>query len=180
MGKGNAIITAIIVLALLAVVLLIKLRNDRKRKSNIDASFHRETDYIKANQGQQNKNSNLFGIPAWVLALLTMFLAFGVLMIVGEIVLAVFKISESDAGDLVFYLLYNLIIAGGCFIICKHNPRSIWYVPVICNIAGILSAIIEPNFWTGALWMVICGGWVLSVIASIAGVKSGSKKTSLT
>ena len=122
------------------------------------------------------RKSFLTGIPSWGLALLTMFLAFVVLMIVGDILTAIFKIPESDIGDLVFYILYNLIIAGGCFYICRHNPRSIWYVPLLCNIIGIMSAIIESNFWISSLWIVICSGWVLSIIASLIGARLGSRK----
>jgi uncharacterized membrane protein YvlD (DUF360 family) len=40
---------------------------------------------------------------------------------------------------------------------------------------GIISAIIEPNFWISSLWMFICGGWVLSIIASIIGYYIGRK-----
>jgi hypothetical protein len=50
-------------------------------------------------------------------------------------------------------------------------------VPVLCNIIGIFSAIIEPNFWISSLWIVICSGWALSIIASITGVLIGRKKT---
>ena len=122
------------------------------------------------------RKSFLTGIPSWGLALLTMFLAFVVLMVVGDILTAIFKIPESDIGDLVFYILYNLIIAGGCFYICWQNPKSVWYVPVLCNIIGIISAIVEPNFWISSLWVVICSGWLLSIISSIAGARSGRKK----
>jgi FtsH-binding integral membrane protein len=122
------------------------------------------------------RKSFLTGVPSWGLALLTMFLAFVVLMVVGDILSAIFKIPESDIGDLVFYILYNLIIAGGCFYICWQNPKSVWYVPVLCNIIGIISAIIEPNFWISSLWVVICSGWLLSLISSITGAQFGRKK----
>ena len=127
---------------------------------------------MKTNKGK----SFLTGVPSWGLALLTMFLAFVVLMVVGDILSAIFKIPESDIGDLVFYILYNLIIAGGCFYICWQNPKSVWYVPVLCNIIGIISAIIEPNFWISSLWIVICGGWLLSIVASIIGARMGKRK----
>jgi len=105
-----------------------------------------------------------------------MFLAFVVLMVVGDVIAAIFRIPESNTADLVFYILYNLIIAGGCFYICRMNPKSIWYVPVLCNIIGIISAIIERNFWISSLWIVICGGWVLSIIVAIIGALIGKKK----
>ena len=104
--------------------------------------------------------------------LLTLFLAFVVLMVVGDIIASILKLSEGE-GELVFYILYNLIIACGCFFICKQNPESIWYVPVICNILGIISAIVEPNFWKGSLWIVICSGWFLSLGAALVGYYLG-------
>jgi len=121
------------------------------------------------------RKSFLKGIPSWGLALLTMVFAFVVLMIVGDILVAIFKIPEGK-GELVFYILYNLIIASGCFFICKQNPKSILYVPVLCNIIGIISAIVEPTFWKSSLWIVICSGWALSVIASIIGARLGRRK----
>ena len=123
----------------------------------------------------KRRKSFLTGIPSWGLALLTMLLAFVFLMIVGDIIAAIFKIPEGK-GDLVFYILYNLIIIGGCFFICRQNPKSILYVPILCNIIGIISAIVEPTFWKGSLWIVICSGWVLSIITSIIGARMGKRK----
>jgi hypothetical protein len=126
---------------------------------------------------ETNKRKSFFtGIPSWGLALLTVVLAFVVLMVVGDILAAIFKIPESDGADLVFYILYNLIIAGGCFYICRQNPKSILYVPVLCNIVGIFSAVVERNFWISSLWIVICSGWVLSIFASIIGAWMGKRK----
>jgi hypothetical protein len=48
-------------------------------------------------------------------------------------------------------------------------------VPVLCNIIGIISAIYEPTFWKGSLWIVICSGWILSIIASIIGMMIGKR-----
>ena len=122
------------------------------------------------------KKSLLKGIPSWGLALLTMVLAFVVLMIVGDIIAGIFKISEENtAAELVFYILYNLIIAAGCFFICRQDYKSVWYVPVLCNVVGILSAIVEPNFWISSLWIVICSGWILSLVAAFAGSYFGKK-----
>jgi hypothetical protein len=42
---------------------------------------------------------------------------------------------------------------------------------------GIIAAIVEPNFWISALWMVICGGWVLSLIGAISGALMGRRVT---
>lgn len=123
------------------------------------------------------KKSLLSGIPSWGLALLTLVLAFVVLMIVGDIIAVIFKISdENAAAELVFYLFYNLIIAAGCFFICRQDYKSIWYVPVLCNAVGIISAIVESTFWKSSLWMVICGGWILSLAAALLGAYLGKKR----
>lgn len=57
------------------------------------------------------KKSFLAGIPGWGLALLTMVLAFVFLMVVSDIIGAVFKISDESTAELTLYILYNLIIA---------------------------------------------------------------------
>jgi hypothetical protein len=174
-NKTNAIVVTVIVVIFLFTAVGYKIRSDKKRKSSVISSPERDKDiYIDKNE-PQGKKPNLWGIPSWGLALLTMFLAFVVLMVVSDIIAGIFKIPEGK-GDLVFYILYNLIIAGGCFFICRQNPKSIIYVPVLCNIIGIISAIVEPTFWIGSLWIVICGGWVLSIILSIIGARLGSKK----
>lgn len=73
------------------------------------------------------KKSLLMDVPSWGLALLTMVLAFVVLMIVSDIIVIIFKISDdSTAAELTFYILYNLIIAAGCFFICRNDYKSVW------------------------------------------------------
>jgi hypothetical protein len=173
--KTNAIVVAVIAMILLSFCVVFKIKSDRRKKSLAISSAERDKDIMVDKNEPQGKRSNLWGIPSWGLALLTMFLAFVVLMVVGDIIAAIFRIPESNAADLVFYILYNLIIAGGCFFICRQNPKSIWYVPVLCNIIGIISAISERNFWISSLWIVICSGWVISIIASITGALTGRK-----
>ena len=127
--------------------------------------------------GTKKKKSFLVGIPSWGLALLTMVFAFLILMVVGDIIAMIFSISEDNVtAELVFYGLYNLIIAVGCFYICRQDPKSIFYVPLLCNITGIFSAVVERTFWVSSLWIVICSGWVLSIIAAIIGAQLGKKK----
>jgi len=181
--KTITLMLIVIVVILLFIAIGFKIKSDRKRRPIEISSAEREKN-IKTDKNEaynakikpQDKKPNLWGIPSWGLALLTMFLAFVVLMVVGDIIAAIFRMPESNADDLVFYILYNLIIAGGCFYICRQNPKSIWYVPVLCNIIGIISAIIERNFWISSLWIVICSGWVLSIIASIIGAQIGRGK----
>jgi hypothetical protein len=173
--KTIAIIATAFVVILLFITIAYKIRSDKKRKS-LSIHYAESGNNINVSgNAAKDKKPDLWGIPSWGLALLTMFLAFVVLMVVGDIIAAVFRIKESDAADLVFYILYNLIIAGGCFFIVRRDPKSIWYVPVLCNIAGIISSFIERNFWITPLWIVICGGWVLSIIASVTGAIIGRK-----
>ena len=175
-NKTNAIVLIVVAMIFLFVVIAFKIKSDKKRRSLVISTAEREKNIGLVKNESQGKKPYLWGIPSWGLALLTMFLAFVILMVVSDILTAIFKIPESDIGGLVFYILYILIIAGGCFYICRQNPKSIWYVPVLCNIIGIISAIIVPNFWISSLWIVICIGWVLSIIVSIIGARLGSKK----
>jgi hypothetical protein len=102
------------------------------------------------------------------------------LTFVGTLIL-LFVIGEGIGGELggtLAYVLYDLIIAVCCFFIVRQNPGSIWYVPVICNLLGIISAILEPNFWISSMWIYVCTGWVLSLTASITGARIG-RRTSI-
>ena len=80
-----------------------------------------------------------------------------------------------DAGELIAYIGYDIIIVVACYFICKENPKSIWYVPVIANAMGIVTAIVEPNFWITPLWMLFSSGWVLSLMAAIYGAFLGRR-----
>ena len=54
---------------------------------------------------------------------------------------------KGEIGDAIPYILYGIVVAVCCYFIVKKNPSRIWYVPIICNLIGIIAAIIEPNFW---------------------------------
>ena len=118
--------------------------------------------------------SFLNALPSWVQAILWIFISTIVLFGLGEGVGNVLKINEDTAGAIP-YIIFDVLIAIGCYFIVKWNPKSIWYVPLICNVLGIISAIVEPTFWKTSLWMFICSGWVLSIIASIIGARVGKK-----
>jgi hypothetical protein len=173
--RTTATILTVVIVIFLLIVVVYKIKSDRNRKSLSVLSAEPDKNIKVSKNALQDKKRNLWGIPSWGLSLLTMFLAFVVLMIVGDLIAAIFRIPESDTADLIFYILYNLIIAAGCFFIVRHDPKSIWYVPLLCNIIGIISSIIEPNFWITSLWIVICSGWVLSIIASISGAQTGRR-----
>jgi hypothetical protein len=83
--------------------------------------------------------------------------------------------STGPLGEAVPYILYDLIIAAGCFSIVRRNPSSIWYIPLLCNVLGILAAFMESKFWTGYLWIPYTGGWILSVLVSLIGAWVGKR-----
>lgn len=124
------------------------------------------------------KEKKLLGLPSWALALLTAIVCSVLLIVVASLLGSVLPIDE-NIGEAIAYIFYGFTIAAACFLICKHDPKSFWYVPIIANIPGILSAIIEPNFWITDLWILICSGWVLSIIASIIGSVLGQKNRKL-
>jgi len=120
----------------------------------------------------KENRSFLFDLPSWVQSILWIIISGIILFGLGEGVGNIFKLNENVAGAIP-YIILDVLIAVGCFYIIKWNPKSIWYVPVICNAIGIIAAIIEPTFWKTSLWIFICSGWVLSLIASIIGARVG-------
>jgi len=108
----------------------------------------------------------LAGILSLGLSLITAFLSFFLLFLIAY-----------PFGEVIGYISYDIVIVIVCFLICRKNPSSIWYVPIICNIVGIIAAFAEENFyWISTLWVIICGGWVLSLIVSIIGARIGKRK----
>jgi hypothetical protein len=113
-------------------------------------------------------------IPSWGLSLITAFVSLILLLVLASLLSSIPKIGE-NLSEVIAYISYDIIIAIACFFICRRNPKSIWYVPILCNTMGIISAIVEPNFWITSLWIVICGGWVLSLIGAISGAMVGRR-----
>jgi len=122
----------------------------------------------------RNNKSIFTGIPAWALSLFTAFVSLIILFVLAEILAELFE--KGDVGEIIAYLFYDILIAIGCFFICRQEPGSLWYVPVISNTMGIISAIVEPNFWITYLWMLICGGWAISVAGAILGAITGRSR----
>lgn len=112
----------------------------------------------------KEKKSFLSGTPSWVLSIITVVLSFIFLFLLAYTV-----------GEVIAYISYDIVIVIACFFICRENPNSVWYVPIICNTIGVISAIVEPNFWITSLWIVMCGGWILSLIGAISGALIGRR-----
>ncbi len=175
--KANAIVLIVIVMILLLIAILFKIKSDKKRKSLAISTADREKEISKVKNASQGKKPYFLGIPSWGLALLTMFLAYVVLFVVSNVLGTIFKLPESDIGDLAFYILYGIVVAVCCYFIVKKNPKSIWYVPIICYTIGFIHAIVVPTFWiTKSMWIPMFSGLVLSIITSIIGAQVGKKK----
>ena len=86
-------------------------------------------------------NLSLRNVPSGILAVFTLIVATIVLFGVGE------SIQQFDGVGHTAYILNDLVIALGCFFIIRANPKSLWYVPLICNAISIIAAFVEPNFW---------------------------------
>lgn len=116
------------------------------------------------------------GLAFIILVVLTWFIIGGFFEMLGE------KIKNdhpniwlSHYWDIIVLILYILIIAIACFYIVRKNPRSIWFVPLICNAYGIVSAIVDHAFWIESYGIILLFGLVLSIIASIIGAQSGKR-----
>lgn len=120
------------------------------------------------------KQGTIFGkAPSWVQAILILVFSVIVLSITDSI-----WTPRTETG-LKSHLINDLIIALGCFLIVRSNPKSIWYVPIVCNAFLILSSIKEPGFWKSSMVIPICSGWLLSVIVSIIAARQGKGKQNI-
>lgn len=122
----------------------------------------------------KTKTNKLLGLPSWGLALLTALVSLIFLFFFSALLGSILPIDE-NISEGIAYISYSAAIAIACYFICKRDPKSVWYVPIIANIPGIFSAIVEPNFWITDLWIFIGIGWVLSVIAAISGKMVGKR-----
>jgi hypothetical protein len=117
-------------------------------------------------------HSFLRSIPSGVLAVFTLVGATIVLFGVGE------SIQRFDRVGYIAYILNYLVIALGCFFIIRANPKSLWYVPLICNAMSLIAAFVEPTFWRTSLWIPNCAGWVLTIIVAIVAWRIGKREAS--
>ncbi|UCG27549.1 MAG: hypothetical protein JSV24_11340, partial [Bacteroidales bacterium] len=110
-------------------------------------------------------------MPSLALSIITIGISTLFFLIPAYILGSVEKFSQ-DIGDLIGCLSYVIITVIACFFICRGHPKSVWYVPFICNIVSIAGAF-GPEFWVAPTWMIVCGGWVLSLIGAISGALIG-------
>jgi len=116
----------------------------------------------------------LFGVPSWVSSILVATLSLILLIIFNSVLNSIIGIDK-NISEGISYIIYGLIIGLACFFICKSDPKSIWYVPLLSNVGGTITAIVEPSFWITPLWIYISIGWILSLIGSIMGTREGKR-----
>jgi hypothetical protein len=121
----------------------------------------------------KKKSSLLHRIPAWGLSIITMMLSF-ILIFALAALLEGLKIT-GDHGELILNIVLFLFVATACFLICLIYPRSFWYVPILCNLITIISAIAEPIQFTPD-WFLVMGGWGLSLLGVLLGTWMGKRK----
>ena len=87
-------------------------------------------------------------------------------------------VGKGIVGFMVYFLIaYYIVLAVSCFLIVKKNPKSFWFVPLVCNALTIVGAITDSSFWKDKeLIVVFCSALVLSIIASIIGALVGRRR----
>jgi hypothetical protein len=128
--------------------------------------------YFK-NMETKEKKSFFAAMPILPLSIITIGISAFFLILPPYILADVEKFSQ-DIGELIGCLSYAIIIVIACFFICKENPKSVWYVPIICNIVSIAAAF-GPEFRLAPTWKLFIGGWVLSLIGAISGALIGQR-----
>jgi hypothetical protein len=150
LDKGFCIFTSTI-----ADFFVIAFKNQKSMKTNSD-------------------NSLLSNSPSWLLALLTIIGA-TVVLFFWELLCRFIDINKDTALTLA-YILYGLLLAVGIFFIVRRDPGSAWYVPLICNFIGIVTAIVRPSLWGAFLWGLMFS-FIASVIGALMGLKSNARNT---
>lgn len=114
---------------------------------------------------------------SFVWALIVTFVALILLFLLVELVLA--PLLGMQLGETVGYLTYGLILGLSGFIICKHNPKSVWYVILVLNIFTFLTVIGEYRTIIGALGLLNGIAFLLTIIGCVLGARTGKKQLKL-
>ena len=111
--------------------------------------------------------------PSWVLAILVLIVVTIALFVADELM------SSFDRAGIIAFYINGILIAAGCFFIIANNPKSLWYVLIICNLFTLDAAYSHPNFLRSTECIPICIGWVLAIISSIIGARIGNRESSI-
>lgn len=120
----------------------------------------------------EEPSSTLPATLSWVYSVLAGIFAAFVLFLVSE-----FLHGLTSLNDDIGLICYVVVAAAAGFAICRSQPKSVWFAPIICNAAGILSACIEPTFWRTSMWMIVGAGWGISLCAAVAGASIGRQSS---
>jgi hypothetical protein len=104
------------------------------------------------------------GVPSWALS------------IIAVVFIAVFIGIINDIGEVPSYLIYAVLVITASLLIAWNNPRSAWYVPILCNIFSFLMPFLDDSFWTSSLGIIVSIEAIFSVIAAIIGARLGRRK----
>ncbi len=74
------------------------------------------------------------------------------------------------------YIVWSLILVTASFLICILHPRSVWLVPILCNVLVLLPAACDNSFWTTSFGIIIGTGVLLSFIMAHLGAMIGRKR----
>lgn len=84
---------------------------------------------------------------------------------------------ETETSIALVFLIWGVINTICCFFIVRQNPKSIWYGPLIINAFMTYAGSTETDSWNSIIVISLCGAWLLSIIASIIGVRMGRRKS---
>lgn len=113
------------------------------------------------------KKSRFINVPSWILSIsAAIFIA---------IVLGIINSMRISVSDNVKYVIWIVLIAITCFLICLNDSKSVWYVPILCNILSLLPAVFDESFWTTPFGIIMFIGLCLSIIAAILGAYVGRR-----
>jgi len=130
------------------------------------------------NIGTKEKKTYKAAIVSSSLAL-SAFILLTVLLLVFIIWLGL--IGFADILGILILCLYYVVIAICCFFIVKQNPGTVWYVPILCNGMFFYFLLAKNSIWTyPMIWIPVCCGFLLTIIASMLGARRGKKDAIMT
>lgn len=119
------------------------------------------------------RKTYLSKVPSWLQAVFTLIVTTIVLFAVDGTLMPFYKSGN------IAYDIFDVLVAVGCFFIVRQNPKSIWYVPLICNVFFIISAFLKVGFWDTLLWIPVVSGLGVSILVSVIGAIIGRRGASL-
>ena len=91
--------------------------------------------------------SRFIPVPSWILSLMS--------VIIIAIIIGLISSLRVPVSDNTLYIIWELLIAIACFLICLNDPKRFWYVPLLCNIPNLLPALFDDSFWTTSFWIIV-------------------------